>query len=86
VHAKGQVRYVVSDATEPEALLEQLLDEMKRLVDTKAAEIRGTRSHPGVTRRQVLCAAVVATGTLTAWLAARSAASRQMALAVKEDW
>ncbi len=33
-----------------------------------------------------LCAAVVAAGTLTAWLAAHSAASRQMALAVKEDW
>ncbi len=33
-----------------------------------------------------LCAAVVAAGTLTAWLAARGAATRQMALAVKEDW
>jgi len=29
---------------------------------------------------------VVAAGTLTAWLSARSAATRQMALAVKEDW
>jgi putative ABC transport system permease protein len=37
-------------------------------------------------RLALLCAAVVAAGTLTAWLAARSAASRQMALAVKEDW
>ena len=37
-------------------------------------------------RLAALCAAVVAAGTLTAWLAARSAASRQMALAVKEDW
>jgi putative ABC transport system permease protein len=37
-------------------------------------------------RLALLCAAVVAAGTLTAWLAARSAATRQMALAVKEDW
>jgi len=29
---------------------------------------------------------VVVAGTSTAWLAGRSAASRQMALAVKEDW
>jgi len=34
----------------------------------------------------LLCAAVLAAGTLTAWLAARSAVSRDMALAVKEDW
>ena len=33
-----------------------------------------------------LCLAVVTAGTLTAWLSARSAAGRQMALAVKEDW
>ena len=37
-------------------------------------------------RLAALCAAVMAAGTLTAWLAARSAAGRQMALAVKEDW
>ncbi|MET0333167.1 MAG: ABC transporter permease, partial [Rhizobacter sp.] len=37
-------------------------------------------------RLALLCAAVVAAGTVTAWLAARSAATRQMALAVKEDW
>ena len=37
-------------------------------------------------RLGLLCAAVVVAGTLTAWLAARSAAGRQMALAVKEDW
>jgi putative ABC transport system permease protein len=37
-------------------------------------------------RLALLCAAVVLAGTLTAWMAARSAASRQMALAVKEDW
>ena len=38
------------------------------------------------TRLAALCAAVMVAGTLTAWLAARSAAGRQMALAVKEDW
>jgi putative ABC transport system permease protein len=37
-------------------------------------------------RLGLLCAAVVVAGTLTAWLAVRSAAGRQMALAVKEDW
>jgi putative ABC transport system permease protein len=37
-------------------------------------------------RLGALCAAVMIAGTLTAWLAARSAAGRQMALAVKEDW
>jgi putative ABC transport system permease protein len=37
-------------------------------------------------RLALLCAAVMAAGTITAWLAARSAAGRQMALAVKEDW
>jgi putative ABC transport system permease protein len=37
-------------------------------------------------RLVLLCAAVVVAGTLTAWLAARGAATRQMALAVKEDW
>ena len=37
-------------------------------------------------RLAALCAAVMVGGTLTAWLAARSAAGRQMALAVKEDW
>ena len=37
-------------------------------------------------RLAALCAAVMVAGTLTAWLAARSAAGRQMALAVKEDW
>jgi putative ABC transport system permease protein len=37
-------------------------------------------------RLALLCAAVVAAGTVTAWLAARSAATRNVALAVKEDW
>lgn len=49
VHAKGQVRYVVSDATEPEALLAQLLDEMQRLVATDPAEVDTTLLiHPQV--------------------------------------
>ena len=38
------------------------------------------------TRLAALCAAVMVAGTVTAWLAARNAAGRQMALAVKEDW
>ena len=33
-----------------------------------------------------LCVAVVLAGTVTAWLAARSAAGRDAVLAVKEDW
>ena len=37
-------------------------------------------------RLAALCAAVIAAGTLTASLAARRAAGRDMALAVKEDW
>ena len=37
-------------------------------------------------RLAALCGAVIVAGTLTAWLAARSAAGRDMALAVKEDW
>ena len=37
-------------------------------------------------RLLVLCAAVVAAGTLTAWLAGRAAAGRDAVLAVKEDW
>ncbi len=37
-------------------------------------------------RLAALCAAVMVAGTATAWLAARNAAGRQMALAVKEDW
>jgi putative ABC transport system permease protein len=37
-------------------------------------------------RLAALCAAVMLAGTATAWLCARRAAGRQMALAVKEDW
>ncbi|MDO9360200.1 MAG: FtsX-like permease family protein [Polaromonas sp.] len=37
-------------------------------------------------RLLLLCAAVVAAGTVTAWLAGRAAAGRDAVLAVKEDW
>ncbi len=37
-------------------------------------------------RLGLLCLAVVAAGTLTAWLAGRAAAGRDAVLAVKEDW
>jgi putative ABC transport system permease protein len=37
-------------------------------------------------RLALLCAAVIACGTLTAWLAGRAAAGRDAVLAVKEDW
>ena len=37
-------------------------------------------------RLLLLCTAVVAAGTLTAWLAGRTAAGRDAVLAVKEDW
>ncbi len=37
-------------------------------------------------RLGLLCAAVVAAGTLTAWVAGRAAAGRDAVLAVKEDW
>ena len=34
----------------------------------------------------ILCLAVVAVGTVTAWLAGRAAAGKDAVLAVKEDW
>ena len=37
-------------------------------------------------RLALLCLAVVAAGTATAWLAGRAAAGRDAVLAVKEDW
>jgi hypothetical protein len=37
VYVKEQVRYVVSPATTPEALLEQLMDELQHLSDTDAS-------------------------------------------------
>ena len=37
-------------------------------------------------RLLALCAVVVASGTLTAWLAGRAAAGQDAVLVVKEDW
>jgi putative ABC transport system permease protein len=37
-------------------------------------------------RLLALCLAVVAAGTVTAWLAGKAAAGRDAVLAVKEDW
>ena len=49
VLVKNQVRFVLSDATTPEALLEQLGEELLRLRDTDAAEIDTTLVvHPQV--------------------------------------
>lgn len=49
VHVKKQIRYVVSAATTPEALLEDLLTELRRLRDTSAEEIDTTLLiHPSV--------------------------------------
>ncbi|MBB3221806.1 DUF1415 domain-containing protein [Pseudoduganella umbonata] len=49
VHVKRQIRYVVSDATTPEALLETLMDELQRLSDTPAEEVDTTLIiHPQV--------------------------------------
>ena len=49
VHAKQQVRYVLSEADTPQALLEQLGEELLRLRDTPAEEIDTTLLvHPRV--------------------------------------
>lgn len=49
VYVKEQVRYVVSPATTPEALLETLMDELQRLSDTPADQIDTTLLiHPFV--------------------------------------
>jgi len=49
VYAKQQVRFVLSDATTPEALLEQLAEELLLLRDTPAEEIDTTLIvHPEV--------------------------------------
>jgi hypothetical protein len=49
VYVKEQVRYVVSSATTPEALLEQLMDELQQLSDTPAEEVDTTLLiHPFV--------------------------------------
>lgn len=41
VHVKKQIRYVVSNATSPEALLETLMNELQHLSDT-APEVTDT--------------------------------------------
>lgn len=49
VHVKQQVRYVVSPATSPEALLETLMDELQLLSDTDPEKIDTTLLiHPWV--------------------------------------
>jgi hypothetical protein len=49
VHVKQQIRYVVSDADTPEALLEQLMDELQLLSDTPAEKVDTTLIiHPHV--------------------------------------
>lgn len=49
VHVKKQIRYVVSEATTPEALLEDLLAELRKLQHTPAEEIDTTLLiHPYV--------------------------------------
>ncbi|MDY0977050.1 DUF1415 domain-containing protein [Massilia sp. CFBP9012] len=49
VHVKEQVRYVVSNATTPEQLLETLMDELQRLSDTSPEQIDTTLLiHPFV--------------------------------------
>jgi hypothetical protein len=49
VYVKEQVRYVVSNATTPEALLETLMDELQTLSDTEAEKVDTTLLiHPFV--------------------------------------
>ncbi|MBB6365241.1 hypothetical protein FHR56_000354 [Xanthomonas sacchari] len=49
VHVKQQIRYVLSDASTPEALLEQLAEELVLLRDTPAEQIDTTLIvHPDV--------------------------------------
>ncbi len=49
VHVKGQIRYFVSAAEDPEALLRDLLNELQRLVDADPALVDTTLLiHPRV--------------------------------------
>jgi hypothetical protein len=49
VHIKNQIRYVVSDATTPEALLEVLMTELELLAETNPAKVDTTLIiHPQV--------------------------------------
>ena len=48
VHVKNQIRFVVSAATSPEALLEDLITELQTLADCEAGQIETTLLiHPG---------------------------------------
>lgn len=48
VHVKNQVRYVVSDATDPEALCAQLVEELQFLARADPAQVETTLLiHPG---------------------------------------
>ena len=49
VHVKGQIRYVVSDADTPEALLEKLMEEMEYLAEADPQKVDTTLLiHPNV--------------------------------------
>jgi hypothetical protein len=49
VQAKGQIRYVVTNATDTDALLEALRDELRLLADADPAQVETTLLiHPGV--------------------------------------
>jgi hypothetical protein len=49
VHVKGQIRYVVSDADTPEALLEKLMEELQYLADADPEQVDTTLLiHPNV--------------------------------------
>jgi hypothetical protein len=49
VHVKGQIRYVVSDADTPEALLEKLMEEMEYLAEADPEKVDTTLLiHPNV--------------------------------------
>jgi hypothetical protein len=51
VDVKDQIRYVVSDATDEETLLEQLVEELRRLAAADPAAVDTTMLiHPGVLR------------------------------------
>src|SRR4051812_44259986 len=49
VHVKKQIRYVVTDADTPEALLEKLMEELQYLADTDPETVDTTMLiHPNV--------------------------------------
>ena len=56
------------------------------LVASFASWIGITPGDPVWVRLLALCVAVLAAGTLTAWLSGRAAAGHDAVMAVKEDW